>query len=136
MFFFSRRIGGRGCIFPEPQARFDRPRPFGRGAERRDAGRPPGARPSLARLPFLFLGGHGGEATPVPIPNTEVKGPSGEGTAAIGRGRVARRQGFSSRPPGSETIRTAFFSPWDREGREDREDREDRGIGRTGAGTN
>ena len=51
-----------------------------------------------SRLPRLFLGGHGGEATPVPIPNTEVKGPSGEGTAAIGRGRVARRQGFLPGP--------------------------------------
>ena len=57
----------------------------------------------------LFLGGHGGEATPVPIPNTEVKGPSGEGTAAIGRGRVARRQGFSSRAARIFAIRAAFF---------------------------
>ena len=42
----------------------------------------------------FFPGGHGGVATPVPIPNTEVKGSSGEGTAGIARGRVARCQDF------------------------------------------
>ena len=44
----------------------------------------------------FFPGGHGGVATPVPIPNTEVKGSSGEGTAGIARGRVARCQDFFS----------------------------------------
>ena len=37
-----------------------------------------------------FPGDHSEEVTPVPIPNTAVKGLSGDGTAAIGRGRVAR----------------------------------------------
>ena len=44
----------------------------------------------------FFPGGHGGVATPVSIPNTEVKGSSGEGTAGIARGRVARCQDFFS----------------------------------------
>ena len=40
---------------------------------------------------FLFFPGDHGEAvTPVPIPNTEVKGLSGDGTAASSCGRVAR----------------------------------------------
>ena len=58
---------------------------------------------------MLFLGGHGGEATPDPIPNSEVKGPSGEGTAAVGRGRVARRQGFSSGPRFRKVPGAVFF---------------------------
>ena len=53
-------------------------------------------------VPFLFRlrpgddfsGGHGGEETPVPIPNTEVKGPIAEGTARFARGRVGRRREF------------------------------------------
>ena len=43
---------------------------------------------------FSFPGGHGDEVTPVPIPNTEVKGIFGKGTTAVGRGRVARRRGI------------------------------------------
>ncbi len=40
---------------------------------------------------FDFLsGGHRENATPVPIPNTEVKSLIGEGTAGFARGRVAR----------------------------------------------
>ena len=50
------------------------------------------SRPVLA--PFVFSGGPGGKATPVPIPNTEVKGLFGEGTAGVARGRVARRRDF------------------------------------------
>ena len=46
--------------------------------------------PVLQRSKTFFPGDHGEEVTPVPIPNTEVKGLSGEGTAAVGRGRVAR----------------------------------------------
>ena|GEM_PF-5091815 len=38
----------------------------------------------------IFPGDYSEEVTPVPIPNTEVKGLSGDGTAARGRGRVAR----------------------------------------------
>src|SRR5690554_4726576 len=37
-----------------------------------------------------FSGGHRGEVTPVPIPNTEVKGPIAEGTAWFACGRVGR----------------------------------------------
>ena len=74
------------------------------GARRRGAGpNPPcpgqGARhPVVDRFPDvgfgLFPGGPGGEETPVPIPNTEVKGPIAEGTARFARGRVGRRRGF------------------------------------------
>ena len=39
-----------------------------------------------------FPGAHGGVEIPVPIPNTEVKGPIGESTAGVARGRVARRR--------------------------------------------
>ena len=46
----------------------------------------------------LFPGDHSEEVTPVPIPNTEVKSLSGDGTVAIGRGRVARRRDFFTRP--------------------------------------
>ena len=42
-----------------------------------------------SNLQFLFPGNYSKEVTPVPIPNTEVKSLSGNGTAAIGRGRVA-----------------------------------------------
>ena len=50
-------------------------------------------------LPYLcffsiFSGDHSEEVTPVPMPNTEVKGLSGDGTATFGRGRVARRRIF------------------------------------------
>ena len=41
-----------------------------------------------------FPGDHSEEVTPVPIPNTEVKSLSGEGTAAFGCGRVARCRVF------------------------------------------
>jgi len=44
--------------------------------------------------PTIFPGDHGEEVTPVPIPNTEVKGLSGDGTAALGCGRVARCRDF------------------------------------------
>ena len=40
----------------------------------------------------LLPGGHSEDVTPVPIPNTEVKSPSGEGTAGVACGRVARCQ--------------------------------------------
>ena len=42
-----------------------------------------------------FPGGHREDETPVPIPNTEVKGLIGEGTAGFARGRVARCRDFS-----------------------------------------
>ena len=37
-----------------------------------------------------FPGDHSEEVTPVPIPNTEVKGLSGDGIVVTGRERVAR----------------------------------------------
>ena len=46
----------------------------------------------LFRNKTLLPGGHSEDVTPVSIPNTEVKSPSGEGTAGVARGRVARCQ--------------------------------------------
>ena len=45
-----------------------------------------------------FSGDHGEKVTPVPIPNTAVKGLIGEGTAGVARGRVARRRDFFRGP--------------------------------------
>ena len=42
----------------------------------------------------LFAGDHRGVVTPVPIPNTEVKGPIAEGSAGLARARVGRRRQF------------------------------------------
>ena len=56
----------------------------------------------------LLAGDYGEEGTPVPIPNTEVKLLSGDGTAAEGRGRVARCQPFFSKPVPNQTG-TGFF---------------------------
>ena len=42
----------------------------------------------------FFAGGHRGVVTPVPIPNTEVKGPIAEGSAGLARARVGRRRLF------------------------------------------
>ena len=42
-----------------------------------------------------FAGGHRGVVTPVPIPNTEVKGSFAEGSAGLARARVGRRRLFS-----------------------------------------
>ena len=42
----------------------------------------------------LFAGGHRGVVTPVPIPNTEVKGSFAEGSAGLARARVGRRRLF------------------------------------------
>ena len=47
---------------------------------------------------ILFSGDHGARAIPVPIPNTEVKTRSGDGTASLGGGRVARCRIFSFKP--------------------------------------
>ena len=43
----------------------------------------------------FFAGGHRGVVTPVPIPNTEVKGSFAEGSAGLARARVGRRRLFS-----------------------------------------
>ena len=64
---------------------------------------------SLALRNTVSPGGHGGEVIPVPIPNTEVKSPSGEGTAGVARGRVARRQAFSPEPRASQSRGALFF---------------------------
>ena len=50
---------------------------------------------SLASSLRLFAGGHRGVVTPVPIPNTEVKGSFAEGSAGLARARVGRRRLFS-----------------------------------------
>ena len=42
----------------------------------------------------LFAGDHRGAEIPVPIPNTEVKGPIAEGSAGPARARVGRRRLF------------------------------------------
>ena len=49
---------------------------------------------SLAFQHPAFAGGHRGAEIPVPIPNTEVKGPIAEGSASLGRARVGRRRLF------------------------------------------
>ena len=49
---------------------------------------------SLASSLRLFAGGHRGVVTPVPIPNTEVKGSFAEGSAGLARARVGRRRQF------------------------------------------
>ena len=46
--------------------------------------------PLPAQAEANFSGDHGEKVTPVPIPNTAVKGLIGEGTAGVARGRVAR----------------------------------------------
>ena len=66
------------------------------------------AEPPLRSLPFilplpvvdLMAGGLGGAVTPVPFPNTDVKGPRGDGTTprSVGEQRAA---GLLSRPPAS-----------------------------------
>ena len=63
-----------------------------------------------------FAGGHRGVVTPVPIPNTEVKGSFAEGSAGLARARVGRRRLFyflrkvylhsSNRAPASPIGRT------------------------------
>ena len=60
------------------------------------------------RLDF-HPGGHRGKATPVPIPNTEVKGPIAEGTARFARGRVGRRRGFYFREQCDMSRCSLFF---------------------------
>ena len=67
---------------------------------------------SLGRRLFgfsLLPGGHGGGVTPVSIPNTEVKYTSGEGTAGVARGRVARRQAFFQGARMNGMFMRAFF---------------------------
>jgi hypothetical protein len=44
---------------------------------------------------LIFPGDHSEEVTPVPIPNTEVKGLSGNGTILRRGGRVARCRGYN-----------------------------------------
>ena len=58
--------------------------------------RTPSAKPSFhsffrLRLPIFMAGGLGGAVTPVPFPNTDVKGPRGDGTTprSVGEQRAA-----------------------------------------------
>ena len=70
--------------------------------------KPPSGHVALPETFDCFPGGHREDETPVPIPNTEVKGLIGEGTAGFARGRVARRRDFS--PKGAEqTARPPFL---------------------------
>ena len=55
-----------------------------------------------------IFGGNGGGVTPVPIPNTEVKPSSADGTAGSLSGRVGRRRIYT-REPRSETIWALLF---------------------------
>ncbi len=55
--------------------------------------------PYTMQLYSFFPGDYGEEVTPVSIPNTEVKGLSGEGTAGFARGRVARCRDFFPKEP-------------------------------------
>ena len=73
---------------------------------RRAASGPGALRRLFPRLELaVFPGGQKGEETPVPIPNTEVKGPVAEGTGRFAPGRVGSRRDFFSgvgamrRPP-------------------------------------
>ena len=71
---------------------------------------------SLGRRLFgfsLLPGGHGGGVTPVSIPNTEVKYTSGEGTAGVARGRVARRQAFFSGGSHEWNVHAGLFFVYD-----------------------
>ena len=47
-----------------------------------------------SQLYGFFAGDHRGVVTPVPIPNTEVKGPIAEGSAGLARVRVGRRRQY------------------------------------------
>ena len=72
-----------------------------------------GMRTELFMCSILFSGDHGARAIPVPIPNTEVKTRSGDGTASLGGGRVARCRIFLlSRSVSADRL---FFCPERRE---------------------
>jgi hypothetical protein len=57
----------------------------------------------------IFSGGLRGEETPVPIPNTEVKGPIAEGTAGRACGRVGRRRILFQGPQALTSLRPSLF---------------------------
>ena len=56
---------------------------------------------------LIFPGDHSEEDTPVPIPNTVVKGLSGDGTAGLACGRAARRRVYFLEAPIS--VGASFF---------------------------
>ena len=58
----------------------------------------------------LFPGGYSGGETPVPIPNTEVKPSSADGTSHVLCGRVGRRRDFINEPDPSKEG-PGFFIP-------------------------
>ena len=55
----------------------------------------------------IFPGDYCEDETPVPIPNTEVKGLSGDGTVGDDHGRVARCRGYFFGTSG--VIQKSFF---------------------------
>ena len=98
----TNRPGGLAVREPfasEPHNRFgfknNRPT-AGRCRTRQSPRKPVGVFRRAIFFRFPFPGNHSEAVTPVPIPNTEVKGLYGEGTAGVARGRVARCQDFSS----------------------------------------
>ena len=101
----SQQTGSdRPCGLPAPPPAMP-PERRGRGrrtrtfiARRAVRARPcaPSARPSSSSIPslpvsFPLAGGLGGAVTPVPFPNTDVKGPRGDGTTprSVGEQRAA-----------------------------------------------
>ena len=64
---------------------------------------------SLAFQLTAFAGGHRGVVTPVPIPNTEVKGSFAEGSAGLARARVGRRRLFFFFLTNEASDEDAFF---------------------------
>jgi hypothetical protein len=56
----------------------------------------------------VFPGVHSEEVTPVPIPNTEVKGLSGEGTTGISPWESSTMPGFFLGPP----FQAGLFFSW------------------------
>src|SRR5688500_19993470 len=54
-----------------------------------------------------FPGGHRGRVTPVPIPNTEVKPATADGTACVGVWESRSLPGIISKP--TRVIASAFF---------------------------
>ena len=64
---------------------------------------------SSQTMQHRFSGGLRGEETPVPIPNTEVKGPIAEGTAGRACGRVGRRRFLFPGPQTLTSLRPFLF---------------------------
>src|SRR5687767_12443732 len=65
-----------------------------------------GAEPAAPKFP----GGHRGRAPPVPIPNTEVKPATADGTACVGAWESRSLPGLFLGPPGPDCL-TAVLVP-------------------------